>query len=354
MSEEFQPEPAIQTDAVASEPGSDEQSFFHHAKWNLPHLCIGVLVLLGVWSVSFLPPDLMKRIPIWVYLVFSTGGFFAFLTFYPFWGIGRRFRFPRAGKIFIEAAIAIPLTIGVIVMLGVVNYVWTQVAPETSLTPEIWWNMAGSNQFGMVAIVMLLATTIVPIAEEIFFRGYLYNAFRARSSPIIATIVSSLIFAIVHSYGAAPTAVVFVLGICLTGIYLWRKTLLTPMFVHAGINFVSMSVLLLTMLVYARTPVLGIASAPCADGVRITSVDSESGAGRAGVQAGDILTEIDRRPVRSIRDVIEHLQVRKIGDTVQVTLIRDNTTMEKSVVLGARPAGTRSARQLRPTSDSNR
>ncbi|MDP6547056.1 MAG: CPBP family glutamic-type intramembrane protease [Phycisphaerae bacterium] len=316
-------------------------------------MSIGILVLLLVWSISFLPRDLLRRIPAWAYMIIGTVLFFGFLIVYPFRGVKQQFCFPRIGKIFKEAALAIPLTIGVIVMLSIVNYAWSLVAPETPISPRIWRNAARSTQYGLIAFIMLLATTIGPVAEEIFFRGYLYNAFRVRSGPVIAMIVSSLVFALMHSYGAAPTVVIFLLGICLTAIYRWRKTLLTPIFVHAGINVISMTGLLLAMMMHARTPEFGISGEPHADGVRITFVFSETGAERAGIQVGDIIIEIDGRPVQSISDVIQVARAHKIGDVVQITLIRDNTTMDMSVVLGARRGPAKVERPGGPD-DTNR
>jgi membrane protease YdiL (CAAX protease family) len=47
-------------------------------------------------------------------------------------------------------------------------------------------------------ILFVLLTIIGPISEELFFRGFLYNAIATKLGPVLAAIASSFIFAAVH------------------------------------------------------------------------------------------------------------------------------------------------------------
>ena len=55
------------------------------------------------------------------------------------------------------------------------------------------------------------------------------------------------------------TVIVFFIGLILTAVYEWRKSLLTPVFVHAGCNMLFVAGVFATMIVNANSPLLGVA-----------------------------------------------------------------------------------------------
>jgi len=325
---------------ACDEPGeTSQQSFFHKVRWSHLHLVFGILLLAGFWSLNLVPREAMKMIPPWVLLLTGVVIFQGFQIFYPFLGARRRSGRPKIGvrKFFIEAALAIPLTIGVIIVLNVALHILSRLAPDLSFTPEVWQNISRSNNYTLLIVLTIVTTILAPLSEEIFFRGYLYNAFRTRLGVTLAILVSSVIFAVVHSYEPAPTVVIFVLGVCLAVIYQWRKTLLAPIFVHSGFNLMSMIGLLMMMMAHANTPMIGVSSEEHPDGLRVTMVSEDSGAEKAGIQVGDIITKIDGQAVKSRKDLFTITRTCKVGDMVKLKLIRDKTPMNKSVVLGSRP-----------------
>jgi membrane protease YdiL (CAAX protease family) len=94
-----------------------------------------------------------------------------------------------------------------------------------------------------------------PIAEELFFRGFLYRGLRRRLSVWPAAAISSAAFALVHvnpesSTEAAATALLapglFVVGAGLAWIYERRKSLLAPIAGHAVFNLVGFLAIALT------------------------------------------------------------------------------------------------------------
>ncbi len=68
-------------------------------------------------------------------------------------------------------------------------------------------------------------------------------------------------------------------------------------------------------------------------GVLVVDVQRDSPAGRAGVVAGDVLLEINRRPVRSIAEYREAARSRSAGDMVLLRLQRGDT----AIYLAVRP-----------------
>src|SRR5262249_22324977 len=133
-----------------------------------------------------------------------------------------------------------------------------RLAPHTRVTPEAFEQAAWSGDYAFLVVVGLLAVTVAPVCEEVFFRGFLYDALRSRMPVLLAAILQSLLFAALHTLGALHNVAVFFLGLIITAVYQWRKTLLAPIFVHAGNNMIAMLGLVLVMVMYANSPVLGV------------------------------------------------------------------------------------------------
>ena len=70
-------------------------------------------------------------------------------------------------------------------------------------------------------------------------------------------------------------------------------------------------------------------------GAYVTSVASGSGAANAGVQPGDIITELNGNEVYTADDLIIQVRGHAIGDTVTLTLVRDGAEQQVDVVLGS-------------------
>ena len=77
----------------------------------------------------------------------------------------------------------------------------------------------------------LIATIIVsPIVEELIFRGVFLNRLQLIIPPLFAVLVSSLLFASLHTFGSMFSA--FVFGICLSILYLKTNNIFVPILAH--------------------------------------------------------------------------------------------------------------------------
>ena len=97
-----------------------------------------------------------------------------------------------------------------------------------------------------IALAVAFAGVIVPVAEEILFRGFLLTWLRERSNAIVTVIVSSLLFSAVHFYFLMPggefgifaSAGIFVLGLLLGWLAIWSRSLWPPIVLHVINNLV--------------------------------------------------------------------------------------------------------------------
>jgi membrane-associated protease RseP (regulator of RpoE activity) len=83
---------------------------------------------------------------------------------------------------------------------------------------------------------------------------------------------------------------------------------------------------------------LGVAFRMVEDGALVALVVPESAAEAAGLREGDIITEVDGRPVNETRPLNEHIGRYEPGDRIELTILRDGRKRDISVRLGVQPA----------------
>jgi len=84
------------------------------------------------------------------------------------------------------------------------------------------------------------------------------------------------------------------------------------------------------------------------EGAYVAEIAKGSGAEKAGIKVGDVITAVDGTPVRSMDDLILQIRRKKVGDEVVLTISRGGQTSEVTVVVGDKPAEL-SAPSTQPT-----
>lgn len=102
--------------------------------------------------------------------------------------------------------------------------VLTGILQRPLTTPQIVW-------------IILLVCVLVPIGEEMFFRGFMYGMLR-RWGVAAAAVLSALAFAAVHQQ-IVHFLPIALLGVILAGLYERTGSLLPAMVVHAANNLVA-------------------------------------------------------------------------------------------------------------------
>jgi len=71
-------------------------------------------------------------------------------------------------------------------------------------------------------------------------------------------------------------------------------------------------------------------------GVRVSEVEENSPAQRAGIRKGDVLTGFNGKAIENLRDFSEFLKACKPGDVVKIRIKRNGKELEVKVKLGER------------------
>jgi len=92
-----------------------------------------------------------------------------------------------------------------------------------------------ANAITVRIMIAISAILIAPIAEEIVFRGYIYTTTKRFSGRLFATLLSSLLFGVVHFNITALIPLIF-LAIVLALAYELSGSLWAPISIHALFN----------------------------------------------------------------------------------------------------------------------
>lgn len=131
--------------------------------------------------------------------------------------------------------IAIPLTAIITLLITLALGLPLENPQLDFLLPE------GINLFTAM-LMILLAGILVPIAEELIFRGFLYNFLKERWGVWPGVFISSLIFGIIHG-NIIVGLTAFLLGILLAIVYEYSRSLWASILVHAINNSAKIALL---------------------------------------------------------------------------------------------------------------
>jgi S1-C subfamily serine protease len=73
-----------------------------------------------------------------------------------------------------------------------------------------------------------------------------------------------------------------------------------------------------------------------APGLRLSGVTAGSPADLGGLKAGDLIVELDGKPIKDLYSYSDALYARKPGDQVTIVLVRDGQRLTRRVTLGKR------------------
>jgi membrane protease YdiL (CAAX protease family) len=102
---------------------------------------------------------------------------------------------------------------------------------------ELVQDIEAEQAFVVLAGFALLSCFIAPLAEEFFFRGFMFRAIAGRLHPVWAALVTGGVFGVIHLPGSPLTSVlvlsIFGVALCLL---LWRTGSLVPCIMLHALN----------------------------------------------------------------------------------------------------------------------
>jgi membrane protease YdiL (CAAX protease family) len=142
-------------------------------------------------------------------------------------------------------ALRLGLGWGVVAWLGasVASFVAFTVLDAIGLDPQ---PQAAEQALAIIDpwLAVIAVVVLAPIAEEIFFRGVVFNALLREGSRRWAFIGSSALFAVIH-LSLVAVLPIFLLGLALAWVYDRTRSLLAPIAMHLTVNGISVAIALL-------------------------------------------------------------------------------------------------------------
>ena len=130
-------------------------------------------------------------------------------------------------------SLVLPLLLGITLYAEVSMILGMLPIPETLMNQ---YSDASGILFGGSLWVTILAVAIVaPITEEIVFRGFILSRLRRSMPPIVAAIISSVIFGAAHG-NWVWAAYAFVLGMILCYVAIKYRSIVASMVLHITFN----------------------------------------------------------------------------------------------------------------------
>jgi hypothetical protein len=124
----------------------------------------------------------------------------------------------------------------VFVGIGMFNQ-WLQAAlghePDMQRYLELFLSDEGAHASPMVWVLIVL---VLPLYEELLFRGALYGGLRRLLQPVPAVLVAGLLFGVAHGEFSVALLPASALGIMLCVLYERTASLATPVMFHAAHN----------------------------------------------------------------------------------------------------------------------
>lgn len=327
----------MSTPAIDESP-SNEPLPFRGSHWSTSALVIGCLVVMAMRGLTVAQGHFAEALPYWGWVVLGALVPHLFLLGYPLLTRSprRRLSVPGLRELAVESGFALLTLFSAILMLGLANALVESARPGTGMKGSGLEEVAYSSHTSIATALLLSAFLIAPLTEEIFFRGFLYNALRARMPFLLAAVVQSVIFGAGHTFGTAHAIAAGGLGFLFALLYEWRKTLVTPILAHGGMNLLASIAAFGLMSRAGDLPQLGINGPAEPRGCVVEVITPGSAADQSKLELGDVIAAIDGQPAPDYQALRTAVRSHKPGDEVTLTVYRRKDTLLLKVVLQRR------------------
>ncbi len=139
---------------------------------------------------------------------------------------------PRLGDLAISVLVGLGLSVAVIGYTLLLKFGFPSLYEMMARQGEAQRALIEGPKLAIIAFAVVLA----PVAEELFFRGFVFGGLRRDIWTPIAALASALAFAAAHvgMWVAAPLLVL--VGLAAAALYGWRRCIWLPIVMHASFN----------------------------------------------------------------------------------------------------------------------
>jgi membrane protease YdiL (CAAX protease family) len=321
------PDPPPGSTATAAPPCADRHSFFRDVAWRWSDVLICFAPQLVFLAAILLRPARVGPALVGLFVPLTLLGE-VWMVGYIVWVARRRSGTLPAhppSRAFLRELRWLPLIAPcVFLLIEVVASAVEWLRQESAAPGEVWAPFVGAGSRAQLVGFLFIALVGAPIAEELSFRGLLYNKLRQTMPGFVAALLQAAAF----GFGHLPLGIAMFWGTGAAGlafglVYEWRKTLVAAILVHSSVNAIASALLLASVAADAAAPRLGVTAVGGGEGCVVTSIARGSAADRAGLKVGDVVTTIDGQPVRESLELSRIIRRKKVGDHVTVEFIRD-------------------------------
>lgn len=169
-------------------------------------------------------------------------------------GLVPLFRLRPLKKFLKELIHSVLLLLLLLFILGITRIFLTLVFQVEVKGPEKWALVNYAPNSVALLSFLVLGFSFIPIVEEVYFRGFIYNALKSRLNIPVALVIQALVFSIFHGYDLANSFHIFIVGIVLGIVYEIKKNLLSPALMHFMINAIVLIPVLVLIGMNLHTP----------------------------------------------------------------------------------------------------
>lgn len=152
-----------------------------------------------------------------------------------------------------EEKLANPISFGTLVgwVIAGIFMAWASQVLAVTIETELFGIEMGSENTAVIVelsrmnpLFILVPALVGPILEELIFRKILFGTFYKKWNFLVAAILSSLIFAVVHM-DLMHTLIYFAMGVVFAFLYVKTKRIIVPIIVHMLLNTIVVTAQLL-------------------------------------------------------------------------------------------------------------
>ena len=176
---------------------------FIKVNWTLNRLVVGICVLMIyiiIYHISIIP-FLKNGDPKFYTFFFTWSLSFLWMASFPLLCLNKDNLLKikvQISQVLKEGIIAVGIVIVTIIIGGLANAFIHSLLQGPAVIENPWSGFGNVPASSSLMLLLFMMIMIAPIAEEIFFRGFIYNALRQRLNIYVCIILQAIIFAAFH------------------------------------------------------------------------------------------------------------------------------------------------------------